>query len=268
MDITVEQSHEKLLSVVELKKTYGRHQAAIKGVSFDLYAGEMVAVIGSSGAGKSTMLHMLNGTIDVSSGEIIGFPDSDTPVPVQQLSGKEMRRWRAKCGMIFQDFCLVPRLDVITNVLLGRLSETGTFRSMLKLFPKADFEQGIHLLEWAGLLDHALQRVENLSGGQCQRVAIVRVLMQNPRLLLADEPVASLDPKNTHRVMAALQEISQQNIGIMVNLHSVELVKKYCTRVIGIAHGEIVYNGSPQGLDEAVQQRIYTSSSSALRADR
>ncbi|MEI8634397.1 phosphonate ABC transporter ATP-binding protein [Vibrio sp. PP-XX7] len=226
----------------------------MKGVHFDLCAGEFVAVIGRSGAGKSTLLHMLNGTVETTSGEIIGFPESDAPQHIQYLSGKALRHWRATCGMIFQDFCLVPRLDVITNVLLGRLSETGTIRSMLKLFPKEDVERAIALLEWTGLIGHALQRAENLSGGQCQRVAIARALMQNPRLLLADEPVASLDPKNTHRVMTALQEISQQNIGVMVNLHSVELVKQYCTRVIGVAQGEIVYAGPPEGLTDEIQQ--------------
>ncbi|MFM2483757.1 phosphonate ABC transporter ATP-binding protein [Celerinatantimonas yamalensis] len=254
---------EKLLSVVNLRKAYGQQQEVIKGVSFDLYAGELVAVIGRSGAGKSTLLHMLNGTIETTAGDIIGFAQSDSPQHVQTLSGQSLRHWRATCGMIFQDFCLVPRLDVITNVLLGRLSETGIVRSMLKLFPKQDIERAIELLEWTGLIHHALQRAENLSGGQSQRVAIARALMQNPRLLLADEPVASLDPKNTHRVMQALKEISAQNIGVMVNLHSVELVKQYCSRVIGVSEGTIVYDGSPEGLTDDVQQLIYTPSSSA-----
>ncbi|MFM2481723.1 phosphonate ABC transporter ATP-binding protein [Celerinatantimonas sp. YJH-8] len=253
---------EKLLSVRSLKKAYGRHQEVIKGVDFDLYSGELVAIIGRSGAGKSTLLHMLNGTIATTSGQIIGFPESTTPAQVEALSGRALRQWRSTCGMIFQDFCLVPRLDVITNVLLGRLSRTNTVRSMLKLFPKADVERAIELLEWTGLIKHALQRAENLSGGQCQRVAIARALMQNPRLLLADEPVASLDPKNTHRVMSALAEISQNNIGVMVNLHSVELVKQYCTRVIGISEGSIVFNGHPDQLDDATQQQIYTPSPS------
>ncbi|CAG9001457.1 MAG: Glutamine transport ATP-binding protein GlnQ [Candidatus Celerinatantimonas neptuna] len=254
---------EKVLSVIDLKKAYGHHQTVIKGVNFDLFAGELVAVIGRSGAGKSTLLHMLNGTIETTSGQIIGFPQTSHPQPVQRLTGKALRQWRATCGMIFQDFCLVPRLDVITNVLLGRLSETSTVRSMLKLFPKADISRAIELLEWTGLIKHALQRAENLSGGQCQRVAIARALMQRPRLLLADEPVASLDPKNTHRVMSALQEISQQNIGVMVNLHSVELVKQYCSRVIGIAEGQIIYDGSPEGLDDIIQQKIYTQPAAA-----
>ncbi|MCE0495294.1 phosphonate ABC transporter ATP-binding protein [Vibrio salinus] len=254
---------KKVLSVINLRKAYGHRQEVIKGLRFDLHAGELVAIVGRSGAGKSTLLHMLNGTVETTSGEIIGFPDDPDAKQVHQLSGKDLRQWRAVCGMIFQDFCLVPRLDVITNVLLGRLSETGTIRSMLKLFPKNDVAKAIELLEWTGLINHALQRAENLSGGQCQRVAIARALMQNPKILLADEPVASLDPKNTHRVMSALKEISQQNIAVMINLHSIELVKQYCSRVIGIAEGQIVYDGSPDGLDDSVQQRIYTQQPTA-----
>lgn len=256
------QSNERVLSVKQLKKAYSGHQSVIHGVSFDLHAGELVAIIGRSGAGKSTLLHMLNGTIPATSGKIIGFPDSSHPAHVEHLSGKDLRHWRSTCGMIFQDFCLVPRLDVITNVLLGRLSQTSTVRSLLKLFPREDTDKAIELLEWTGLIEHALQRAENLSGGQCQRVAIARALMQNPKLLLADEPVASLDPKNTHRVMSALQEISQNQIGVMVNLHSVELVQQYCSRVIGISEGVIVFDGAPSELSESIQQRIYTPSSS------
>ncbi|MBJ7554109.1 phosphonate ABC transporter ATP-binding protein [Marinomonas spartinae] len=253
---------EKLLSIVNLDKSYGNHHPVIKKLSMDLYAGELVAIIGRSGAGKSTLLHMINGTISTTAGDIIAFPDSDTPQKTHLLKGKALRHWRSQCGMIFQDFCLVPRLDVITNVLLGRLSDTGTLRSLFKFFPKKDVERAIELLEWTGLINHALQRAENLSGGQSQRVAIARALMQTPRILLADEPVASLDPKNTHRVMEALQEISAQNIAVMVNLHSIEQVKQYCSRVVGIASGEIIYNGSPDGLTEDIQQRIYANPAS------
>ncbi|WP_408616850.1 phosphonate ABC transporter ATP-binding protein [Celerinatantimonas sp. MCCC 1A17872] len=254
---------EHLLCVRNLQKAYQQRHHVIRSINLDLYAGELVAIIGRSGAGKSTLLHMLNGTIDTTAGEIIGFPQSAHPQHVEHLQGKALRQWRSTCGMIFQDFCLVPRLDVITNVLLGRLSQTGLLRSMFKLFPKSDVEKAIELLEWTGLIHHALQRAENLSGGQSQRVAIARALMQNPRLLLADEPVASLDPKNTHRVMQALVAISERNIGVMVNLHSVELVKQYCSRVIGIAQGEIIFDGHPDELTEEVQQHIYAAEAQA-----
>jgi phosphonate transport system ATP-binding protein len=168
-----------------------------------------------------------------------------------------MRQWRARCGMIFQDFCLVPRLDVMTNVLLGRLSHTSTLKSFFKLFDDTDRARAIELLQWLNMLPHALQRAENLSGGQMQRVAICRALMQNPKILLADEPVASLDPKNTRRIMDALQKVSENDIAVMVNLHSVELVKEYCTRVIGIAQGKIVFDGHPSQLNERILHQLY-----------
>lgn len=164
-------------------------------INFDLHAGEFVAVIGRSGAGKSTLLHTLNGTISSSCGEMLHFEDDGAAQDIAQLAGRQMRQWRARCGMIFEDFCTVPRLDVMTNVLLGRLSHTSTLKSFFKLFDDADRARAIELLQWLNMLPHALQRAENLSGGQMQRVAICRALMQNPQILLADEPVASLDPK-------------------------------------------------------------------------
>lgn len=166
--------------------------------------------------------------------------------------------------MIFQDFCLVPRLDVLTNVLLGRLSQTSTLKSLFKIFPAADRARAIALLEWMNMLPHALQRAENLSGGQMQRVAICRALMQNPGILLADEPVASLDPKNTQRIMDVLREISEQGISVMVNLHSVELVKTYCTRVIGVASGQLIFDDHPSRLTQDVLQRLYGDEVSQL----
>ena len=166
--------------------------------------------------------------------------------------------------MIFQDFCLVPRLDVLTNVLLGRLSQTSTLKSLFKVFPDADRARAISLLEWMNMLPHALQRAENLSGGQMQRVAICRALMQNPGILLADEPVASLDPKNTQRIMNVLREISEQGISVMVNLHSVELVREYCTRVIGVAKGKIIFDDHPTRLNQDILHRLYGDEISQL----
>lgn len=199
----------KVLSVRNLSKSYSAQQTVLDGISFDLHAGELVGVIGRSGAGKSTLLHVLNGTHSASGGEILSYPEVGTPQDVSKLSGRALNAWRSQCGMIFQDFCLVPRLDVLTNVLLGRLSQTSTLKSLFKVFPDADRARAISLLEWMNMLPHALQRAENLSGGQMQRVAICRALMQNPGILLADEPVASLDPKNTQRIMNVLREISE-----------------------------------------------------------
>ncbi len=243
----------KVLSVRNLTKAYHAQHKVLDGISFDLHAGEMVGVIGRSGAGKSTLLHVLNGTHSASGGEILSYPEVGMPHDVSKLKGRSLNAWRSQCGMIFQDFCLVPRLDVLTNVLLGRLSQTSTLKSLFKIFPEADRARAIALLEWMNMLPHALQRV-----------AICRALMQNPGILLADEPVASLDPKNTQRIMDVLREISEQGISVMVNLHSVELVKTYCTRVIGVASGQLIFDDHPSRLTQDVLQQLYGDEVSQL----
>ncbi|HDL7709190.1 TPA: phosphonate ABC transporter ATP-binding protein [Yersinia enterocolitica] len=260
----VPESRKKVLAVKGLVKVYKSQHRVLDDINFELHAGEFVAIIGRSGAGKSTLLHVLNGTIPSSAGEIINYHDNGEAQNIAALTTKQMRKWRAKCGMIFQDFCLVPRLDVMTNVLLGRLSYTSTLKSFFKIFADQDRARAIELLQWLNMLPHALQRAENLSGGQMQRVAICRAMMQNPKILLADEPVASLDPKNTTRIMNTLQKISEDDIAVVVNLHSVDLVKEYCTRVIGIAHGRIIFDGHPSMLNDTIIQDIYSDESTEL----
>ncbi|ADZ41896.1 TPA: phosphonate ABC transporter ATP-binding protein [Yersinia enterocolitica] len=260
----VSESRKKVLSVKGLVKAYKSQHRVLDDINFELHAGEFAAIIGRSGAGKSTLLHVLNGTIPSSAGEIINYHDNGETQNIAALTTKQMRKWRAKCGMIFQDFCLVPRLDVMTNVLLGRLSYTSTLKSFFKIFADHDRARAIELLQWLNMLPHALQRAENLSGGQMQRVAICRAMMQNPKILLADEPVASLDPKNTTRIMNTLQKISEDDIAVVVNLHSVDLVKEYCTRVIGIAHGRIIFDGHPSMLNDTIIQDIYSDESTEL----
>ncbi|ELI8128862.1 phosphonate ABC transporter ATP-binding protein [Yersinia enterocolitica] len=259
-----ESRNKKVLAVKGLVKAYKSQHRVLDDINFELHAGEFVAIIGRSGAGKSTLLHVLNGTIPSSAGEIINYHDNGETQNIAALTTKQMRKWRAKCGMIFQDFCLVPRLDVMTNVLLGRLSYTSTLKSFFKIFADQDRARAIELLQWLNMLPHALQRAENLSGGQMQRVAICRAMMQNPKILLADEPVASLDPKNTTRIMNTLQKISEDDIAVVVNLHSVDLVKEYCTRVIGIAHGRIIFDGHPSMLNDTIIQDIYSDESTEL----
>ncbi|AHM73095.1 phosphonate ABC transporter ATP-binding protein [Yersinia hibernica] len=260
----VPESRKKVLAVKGLVKAYKSQHRVLDDINFELHTGEFVAIIGRSGAGKSTLLHVLNGTIPCSAGEIINYHDNGETQNIAALTTKQMRKWRAKCGMIFQDFCLVPRLDVITNVLLGRLSYTSTLKSFFKIFADQDRARAIELLQWLNMLPHALQRAENLSGGQMQRVAICRAMMQNPQILLADEPVASLDPKNTTRIMNTLQKISENDITVVVNLHSVDLVKDYCTRVIGIADGRIIFDGHPSLLNDIIIQEIYSDESTEL----
>ncbi|MEJ4043727.1 phosphonate ABC transporter ATP-binding protein [Erwinia sp. SLM-02] len=263
-DVPHPASHARVLAVNGLGKSYGSQARVLDDINFDLHAGELVAVIGRSGAGKSTLLHVLNGTIPASEGEIRHFAEDGQQQNIVELNARQMRQWRSECGMIFQDFCLVPRLDVLTNVLLGRLSQTSTLKSLFKIFPDEDRARAIGLLEWLNMLPQALQRAENLSGGQMQRVAICRALMQNPKILLADEPVASLDPKNTRRIMDVLRQVSENGISVMVNLHSVELVKEYCTRAIGIAKGRIVFDGHPSQLTDSLLHTLYGEEMSQL----
>ncbi|MDU6432536.1 MAG: ATP-binding cassette domain-containing protein, partial [Pantoea sp.] len=161
------QTGQKVLSVQGLGKSWGENRV-LDNVSFDLHAGEMVAVIGRSGAGKSTLLHMLNGTIDASEGAVYSLRDGEAERNLLTLNSRQLRQWRSECGMIFQDFCLVPRLDVLTNVLLGRLSQTSTLKSFFKVFSDSDRAHAIELLQWMNMLPQALQRAENLSGGQMQ----------------------------------------------------------------------------------------------------
>ncbi|MGV2986578.1 phosphonate ABC transporter ATP-binding protein [Vibrio sp. E150_011] len=256
-DIVQPKLGRKVLQTRALTKSYQQDKVVLDGIDLDLHAGEFVAIVGRSGAGKSTLLHTLNGTISASSGEILNVHKDQSTDNILSMTRKELREWRTHCGMIFQDFCLVPRLDVISNVLLGRLSHTSTIKSLFKVFSDEDRVEAIRLLKWLNMLPYALQRSENLSGGQQQRVAICRAMMQNPKILLADEPVASLDPKNTVRIMEALQKISTDDIAVMVNLHSIELVQQYCTRVIGLAKGRVIYDGHPSGLNDEVLHQLY-----------
>lgn len=264
-DVTPLQSvQEKILTVKNLRKSWSAQNCVLDGINFDLHKGELVGVIGRSRAGKSTLLHVLNGTHTASDGEILNYRANGEQQNIVELNSRQLRAWRSECGMIFQDFCLVPRLDVLTNVLLGRLSQTSTLKSFFKVFSDADRARAIGLLEWLNMLPQALQRAENLSGGQMQRVAICRALMQNPNILLADEPVASLDPKNTRRIMDVLRQVSENGISVMVNLHSVELVQAYCTRVIGLAKGRVVFDGHPSQLTEEMLHTLYGDELSQL----
>ncbi len=241
-----------MLRLDSVSKSYGKSRV-IRNISFDIPEGEVVGVIGRSGAGKSTLLRMVNRLTDVSEGRI-----EFSGEPVSRLKGRALRQWRGQTAMIFQQFNLIPRLDVITNVLMGRIAHHGTLTSMFKIFSREEKAQAIHALEQLDLADKALQRAGNLSGGQQQRVAIARAMMQSPRIMLADEPIASLDPRSAAMVMDAIKEINHtKGITVMCNLHSLETARQYCDRVIGMLHGEVVFDGSPTQLDHATVQRIY-----------
>jgi phosphonate transport system ATP-binding protein len=228
-------------------------KAAVDNASFSVTPGGFIGVIGRSGAGKSTLLRTINRLAPATSGRIL-FNGQD----VTALKGKDLRKWRARSAMIFQQFNLIGRLDVLTNVLMGRLAAVPAPRALLKLWPDADKAVALAALEQFEIASLAAQRADQLSGGQQQRVAIARALVQEPDIILADEPIASLDPHNTKVVMDALQRINREfGITVFCNLHSLELARNYCGRLIGMAAGKVVFDGTPEQLTQAEAQRLY-----------
>lgn len=244
---------QPILSVRNLVKTYPNGVQALKGVSFDVKKGEFLVVIGLSGSGKSTLLRCINRLHQPTSGEII-FNNQD----IAKLEGKDMLEVRRKVGMIFQHFNIIQRHSVLNNVLYGSLGHTSFLRSVFGLFSVEDKEKALEYLRLVGIGDKAYIRASQLSGGQQQRVAIARALTQSPEILLADEPVASLDPATCHTVMDYLRKVNQElGLTIICNLHFLSLVRQYATRVIALKGGELVYEGSPSEIDDAWFAKIY-----------
>lgn len=245
---------EDVLKVRNLVKTYPNGTQALKGVSFDVKKGEFLVIIGLSGSGKSTLLRCINRLHDPTSGEIL-FNGQDV-ASIQNSS--DIRNLRRRVAMIFQHFNLIPRHTVISNVLMGRLGFTGTLKAIFGLFTDEDKAAAMKYLSLVGIAEKAKMRADNLSGGQQQRVAIARALTQNPEVLLADEPVASLDPATCHTVMDYLKKVNQElGITVIANLHFLSLVRMYATRVIALKGGQIVYEGDPKNIDEAWFEKIY-----------
>lgn len=240
------------MQVTSLTKAFSSN-IAVNNVSFSIPEPQMIGVIGRSGAGKSTLLRMLNRLTDATSGEVMIDGRN-----ILHLQGKEKRAWQRDCAMIFQQFNLVPRLDVVTNVMLGRLNSHSLIKSVFKVFSKKDIEDAMAALDRLGIAEKALERVENLSGGQQQRVAIARGLMQQPRMILADEPIASLDPLSAEVVMKSLREIHERdNLTVICNLHTLDTARTYCTRVIGMRGGEMVFDGPASELTSEAAREIY-----------
>lgn len=241
-----------MLQLKDVSRVFGQ-KTAVDCVNVAIPAGQMVGIIGRSGAGKSTLLRMLNRLSDPTSGSI-RYGD----IEVSSLRGEALRNWRRDCAMIFQQFNLVPRLDVLTNVLLGRLNHRSTVMSILNLFTREERIMAIAALERLGIEQTALQAAGTLSGGQQQRVAIARALMQQPKVMLADEPIASLDPLNAKIVMDALKDINErEGITVITNLHTLDTARAYCQRVIGMAAGKVVFDGTPDELTHEAVERIY-----------
>ena len=241
-----------MLVVDELTCRFGS-KTAVDKASFSIERGSFVGVIGRSGAGKSTLLRMINRLAEPSDGRIM-FEGVD----VTALQGKDLRQWRARSAMIFQQFNLVGRLDVLTNVLMGRLAAVPVWRSLIQLWPDSDKAIAMSALEQFDMASIASQRADQLSGGQQQRVAIARALVQEPALILADEPIASLDPRNTRIVMDALLRINKHfGITVICNLHSLDLARSYSDRLIGMSAGRIVFDGKPEALTDQVARELY-----------
>ena len=239
--------------------TYGGGVRALSDIDVEIADGEFVVVVGLSGAGKSTLVRAINGLVPLTSGRL-----EVNGVEVTALSRRRMRDLRADIGMIFQSFNLVNRTTVLNNVLMGRLHRVATWRTVLGLYPRDDIEIAMRSLERVEIVEKAYVRASNLSGGQRQRVGIARALAQEPRIILADEPVASLDPPTSHVVMRDLQRINRElGITTIVNLHFLDLATAYADRIIGLRAGELVFDGPGSGADAAVFERIYGRSLTA-----
>jgi phosphonate transport system ATP-binding protein len=245
---------QHILTLSDVSRDFGSTKA-VDRVSLDIRPGQFVGVIGRSGAGKSTLLRLINRLIDPTGGRIT-YGGRD----ITALRGRALREWRRDCAMIFQQFNLVERLDVLTNVLVGRLADHGFLTSMAMRFSDAERAIAIRALDRLELAPQALQRAGTLSGGQQQRVAIARALVQNPRIMLADEPIASLDPGNATRVMEALRSINRDdNITVLVNLHTLDTARAYCDRIVAMRAGRVMFDGTARQLTDDVVRDIYGS---------
>jgi len=242
-----------MLQLAELTKRYNTGELALKGVTLDIPKGQVLALIGPSGAGKSTLIRCVNRLVQPTSGSIVLKGTELT-----KLSSSALRKARRRMGMIFQEYALVERLTVMENVLSGRLGYVGFWRSYFRKFPSADIQEAYRLLDRVGLKHMADKRADELSGGQRQRVGICRALIQNPDLLLVDEPTASLDPKTSRQIMRLIQELcSERGLTAIINIHDVFLAQMFSQRVVGLELGSVVYDGKPEGLTSEVLTRIY-----------
>jgi phosphonate transport system ATP-binding protein len=242
-----------MLRLEKLFKTYKTGDQALKAVELEVPAGQVLALIGPSGAGKSTLIRCINQLVEPTSGKIyLG------DLELTGLSSGNLRRERRRMGMIFQEYALIERLSVMENVLSGRLGYVGFWRSFLRRFPQSDVDEAFRLLDRVDLAHMADKRADELSGGQRQRVGICRALIQNPALLLVDEPTASLDPKTSRQIMRLICELcKERGLAAIINIHDVALAKMFVQRVIGLRLGAVEFDGPPEGLTSEVLTTIY-----------
>ncbi|MGQ9833657.1 MAG: phosphonate ABC transporter ATP-binding protein [Candidatus Villigracilaceae bacterium] len=250
-----------MLQIQNLSKTYPNGTQALKNVSFDVKDGEFLVVIGLSGSGKSTLLRCINRLIEPTAGKIL-WDDVD----ITAASPADLRRIRRRIGMVFQQFNLVKRSSVLTNVLSGRLGYVNPWMSLVGLWPVEEKRRALEALERVGIADKAASRADALSGGQQQRVGIARALMQDPKLILADEPVASLDPVLSHSILQYLEQLNKDGITVICSLHFLDLVHRYATRVVALKDGVKVFEGTAQEIDRAKFKEIYGEEAQEVRA--
>jgi phosphonate transport system ATP-binding protein len=244
---------DRSLVIRNLRKEYRAGAAVLKDVSLTIEGRGMTAIIGPSGTGKSTLVRCINRLVDPTAGEIL-FLGQD----LARLQGRALRLARRRIGMVFQEYNLVERLSVIENVLTGRLGYVPVWRAFLRRFPAADVDRAFRLLDAVGLGEFATQRADQLSGGQRQRVGIARALMQEPDLVLADEPTSSLDPKTSVEIMELIaRRAGERDIPVIVNIHNVELARRFADRIVGMSKGEVVFDGAPRALEDSHLLAIY-----------
>lgn len=242
-----------MLTLQGLTKRYATGDLALRDISLTVPAGQVMALIGPSGAGKSTLIRCVNRLVEPTSGSVL-LDGRD----ITRVRGSALRRARQQIGMIFQNYALVERLSVMENVLSGRLGSVGFWRSWFRRFPQEDVRQAYHMLERVGMESMIDKRGDALSGGQKQRVGIARALMQQPALLLVDEPTASLDPRTSRQIMRLIVELSrEQNLASIINIHDVVLAQQFVDRVVGLRAGEVVFDGRPDELTEEILTTIY-----------
>lgn len=242
-----------IMSIENLNKEYSKGKSVLKGINFNIKQGELLSIIGPSGAGKSTLLRSINRMIEPTSGKIT-FDDKD----ITGVKGKELRKMRTNIGMIFQHYNLVDRLSVFENVMHGTLGYKNSLQGIFSMYTESEKEEALDIITELGIQDHIYKRCDELSGGQKQRVGIARALVQKPKIILCDEPIASLDPSSSRVIMEHLRKIcSEKGITVIVNLHQVDVAKNYSDRIIGLNSGQIVYNGHPSEIDKEVIQSIY-----------
>jgi phosphonate transport system ATP-binding protein len=241
------------LSIRNLDKEYARGKPVLRSITLEVGSTGLTAIIGPSGTGKSTLIRCINRLVEPTAGEIY-FQEQD----IVKLDRKALRLARRQIGMVFQEYNLVERLTVMENLLCGRLGYVAPWKAWMRNYPQSDIERAFALLDTVGLAGFANQRADSLSGGQRQRVGIARALMQEPRLLLADEPTSSLDPKTSVEIMELISQMGRANaIPVMINMHDVELAKRFADRIVGMSGGRVVYDGGPEGLGDEMLKTIY-----------